>query len=379
MNDQRMKGLLPLLAAMVLGACGVDSSASVDADDELFVEELDAAMHQELAATALNVVPQAIDVAPGATSGRVARLLTTPAAARALLGPVLPAMSFTRNWLIASRPEGVSSRARVEVTRAQLSTSGQTLSVWVTVTEPGPACPAWRPNQLAVARVPSRTLVPTAMRVYVTRVTADCGFTVGPSCQGSNTFVAPACTTPTPFCLGTYERPDGSYSVGTCVKLPTYEGTSASCTSDAACGARGICAGLSTSGEGLCQASWMRATASTPEGGALSAPVPRDGSWARLVVPVSGQATVPMEAWVQVFIDGATSASYRSLRVRVSNPSGTPSPEALVAPMGQPVVLLVPGDESVNGEWLVEVRDEGSPGDPVQLRGARLSVTSRWD
>jgi hypothetical protein len=41
--------------------------------------------------------------------------------------------------------------------------------------------------------------------------------------------------------------------------------------------------------------------------------------------------------------------------------------------------VWVPGDESVNGEWVLEVQDTGRTGAPVFLRGARLSVTSRWD
>jgi hypothetical protein len=222
-----------------------------------------------------------------------------------------------------------------------------------------------------VVRVPSRATAPTSIRVYLTRETFDCGLQVGPSCAGAS-----VCSgTATPLCLGGYERLDGTVAPGTCVKLPRYEGISNPCTTDASCGAGGICAGLSYGSEGLCQASWMRGTFSMPEAGQLSVPLLRDGSWSRLVVPVQGQSTVPMEAWLQVFVDGAAA----NARVRLINPSGTVSPTLVVSGGGARVPVNVPGDETINGEWAVEVQDVGASGAPAVLRGVRLSLTSRWD
>lgn len=365
-----------LLPSLVLcTACGVDSSTVIDGDD-VNVTELDASaeVSQEVQVDVLNVVPQELDVAPGTFEGRVTRVLTSATAARALLGPVLPSISFSRNWLIAYRPEGKSPRSRVEVTRAQLSATGATLSVWATVSEPGTGCSAWRPNEVSVVRVPSRAKVPTSVRVYVTRATTSCGLTVGPVCVPSSS-AGPLCPQTTPFCLGTFERPDGTFAEGTCVKFAPYDGSSAACTTDAACGAGGICAGLALSPEGLCQPAWMRGTYSMPVSGQVSSPLPRDGSWLRVVVPVSGQATVPMDAWLQVFVDGDA----RNARVRLSNPYGTTSSTWVPLAMGIRAPVGVPGDEVINGEWVVELQDVGTTGAPAVFRGARLSVTSRWD
>jgi hypothetical protein len=211
-----------VLGALLLGACGVDSGVTVD--EGVLVEEADAASEttQDVRADVLNVVsfPE-LDVAPGNLNGRVARLFTTAASARAFISPVLPSITFTRNWLVAYRPEGKSPRARVEVTRAQLSSTGKTLTLWATVTEPGAGCQAWRPNELAVARIPSRAVVPTSIRVLVTRATADCGLTVGPTCVPQST----SCPQATPYCLGSYQRPDETFTQGTCVKFTPYENT----------------------------------------------------------------------------------------------------------------------------------------------------------
>lgn len=369
-----MKTRAVLVAAVVLCACGVGSDVAVD--EGVLVEEADATAEtsQDVKADVLNVVPMELDVASGNVEGRLARVLTTSTAAKSLLGPTLPSITFSRNWLVAYRPEGKSPRSRVQVTRAQLSSTGATLSLWATVTEPGAGCQAWRPNELSVVRVPSRATVPTSIRVYLTRETFDCGLVVGPTCTPG---AGPsACSgTATPLCLGAYERPDGSFSTGTCVKLPRFDKSSFPCTTDAACGAGGICAGLSTSPNGLCQPSWMRGTYSMPEAGQFSGPLPRDGSWYRLIVPVAGQSTVPMDAWLQVFVDGAAS----NVRVRLLNPSGTVSSTLVPTSGGLQIPVGVPGDESINGEWTVEVQDVGTSGAPAVLRGVRLSVTSRWD
>ncbi len=371
-----MKTQAMVLAAVVMVGCGVGSEALVD--DAVLVEEADATAEttQDLKADVLNVVPMNVDVAPGNVDGRVARVLTTSTAAKALLGPVLPSITFSRNWLVAYRPEGKSPRARVEVTRAQLSATGATLTLWATVTEPGAGCQAWKPNELSVVRVPSRAAVPTSIRVYLTRATFDCGIAaVGPACSVSSGVGPAPCPAGTPFCVGPYERPDGSFTSGTCVKFAPYDGISSACTTDAACGAGGICAGLSTSPEGLCQAAWMRGTYSMPESGQLAVPLPRDGSWARLVVPIAHQATVPMDAWLQVFVDGAAA----NARVRLLNPSGTASSTLVVTGGGVAMPVWVPGDESISGEWTVELQDVGTSGAAAVLRGVRLSVTSRWD
>jgi len=122
----------------------------------------------------------------------------------------------------------------------------------------------------------------------------------------------------------------------------------------------------------------MRGTSSMPDAGPFSAPLPRDGSWYRLVIPVRGQASVPMDAWVQLFLDAPSAQAASAVRYRLTNPSGTTSSTGVAAGLvGFPSPVGVPGDESINGEWVLEVQDTGTSGAPVILRGARLSVTSR--
>lgn len=352
--------------AMVVAGCGVS------VEGELEPEVLDAAQAQsELGVDVLNLVPLDTDLPSGDVETRVARLFTDAASARAFFGNASPQVTYTRNWVVAFRPANKTQTSRVTLTRAQLSASGATLSVWATITEPGAGCAAWQPNEVAVGRVPSRAVKPSSVRVYITNATSACGVVLGPQGCAPD---ALACAAPTPFCSGTYQRADGSWRTGTCVALPAYEGTSTPCTNDAACGEGGICAGLS-SGFGLCQPAWMRGTYSMPQGGQLSAPLPQGGAWHRTLLEVRGQSTVPMDAWVQVFVDGLPASR---VEWRLTNPIGTVSTTVRGGPFAAKQVAQVPGDEPVNGEWWLEVRDVGA-GAVGHFRGARLSVTSRWD
>lgn len=368
----------PILVLLTLvAACG--SSQPNLFDEGLDLEESEESeVASELRADELKVVSVDVDTAAGNHDGRVVRLLTTNAAAQALLGSSLPSISFSQNSLLAYRPDHKSPMSRVDVTRARVSSSGKTLTLWATITEQEQGCSPWKPNELSVVRVPKRTNAPTSFRVHLSRVTKSCGMTLGPVCVPQQT----ACPTATPYCHGSYERADGSFAEGRCVKFTPYSGTSSACSSDAECGAGGvgICAGLSTGQEGLCQAAWMRGTYSMPESGMYSAPLPRDGSWQRLAVTVRGQASVPMDAWVQLFVDGPSAAANKRVRYRLLNPAGTVSSESeFQGVQGAAAVMHVPGDEHINGEWVLEVRDSGTAGPPVRLRGARLSMTSRWD
>lgn len=357
--------------AFVLGLGLVGCAADTDATEELD-EDLDpGSSEQAIGASPLNVVPIDTDVPTGNLDARVARVLTDSASTRALLGGGSPSVNYSRNWLVAYRPALKTATSRVQITRAQLSASGKSMSLWATVTEPGAGCEAWWPNELAVARVPSRAQKPDSVRVYVTRATSACGLVQGGAC----TLGGPSCPTATPMCHGALDQGNGVTAPGVCTKYPSYEGTSQSCATDAACGTGGICAGLASSQEGLCQAAWMRGTYSMPASGQLSAPLPQGGGWHRLVIRVTGQSTVPMDAWVQVLADGIDPSS---VEWRLSNSTGTTSMTVRGKPFGAHVPVSVPGDESINGEWTLEVRDIGS-GARGYLRGARLSLTSRWD
>ena len=119
----------------------------------------------------------------------------------------------------------------------------------------------------------------------------------------------------------------------------------------------------------------MRGTYSVPASGQLQAPLPQGDAWHRTAIRVTGQSTVPMDAWVQVFADGIDPAR---VEFRLSNGEGTTSMTVRGTPFGAHAPVNVPGDESVHGEWNLEVRDTGS-GPLGYFRGARLSLTSRWD
>lgn len=351
---------------LVLAACGVETDV-----EPTLVESDVAEVEQDAKADVLVVKELDTDVATGTLEGRYARVFTSTASARAFLGGALPSIDFSRNWLVAYRPDGKTPTSRVVVTRAQLSATGQTLSLWATVTEPGVGCQAWLPNEVSVVRVPRRAMVPPSIRVTLTRATGECGLIAGPTCTP---VTGASCPSATPLCLGAYEISEGQFSQGRCVKLPKYEGSSAACTTDAACGAGGICAGASLS-NGLCQPSWMRGTYSMPESGQLSAPLPQGGAWHRTVLRVTGQASVPMDAWVQVFVDGIAPSR---VEWRLLNKYESSSGIVRGTSFGTRHPVYAQGDESLNGEWVLEVRDVGT-GPQGVFRGARVSFTSRWD
>jgi hypothetical protein len=167
-----------------------------------------------------------------------------------------------------------------------------------------------------------------------------------------------------------------SRATAACRTEPPYGAPADACRSDADCGAGGFCAGLLGSPDaGFCQPLWMRGTFSMPEAGQLSAPLPRGDEWHRVIFTVHDLATVPMDAWLQPFVDGIPAGN---VEFRLYNPSGTVSSTLVGLTFGMPQPLWVPGDESVNGEWVLEIRDRGDEGQGY-FRGARLSLTSRYD
>lgn len=357
---------------MALAGCGVDSSAIVSPDafplEEIEVGPSDAAS-REVNAEPLVLRAREGDVAPGTLSARFAKIFSASTSARAVLGGATPNVDFDKEWLVAYRPDGKSARSRVVVTRAQLSASGKTLSLWATVTEPAEGCAAWLPNEVALVSVSARAEPPTAMRVFLSKVTVSCGLALGPACTSSA-----ACPSTTPICVGGYEQADGSMVGARCAKPPPNPST-ASCTTDEACGVGGFCAGLSMAGQGLCVASWMRGTFTTAEPGRDATPLPQGGGWQRVHLVVTGQATVAVDGWVQLFVEGAPPSR---IEWKLSKGYGAPPQLMRVGQFGARLPVPMPGDEPVNADWLLEVRDLGL-GAPAIFRGARLSVTSRWD
>ncbi|MDP2275398.1 MAG: hypothetical protein Q8N23_29300 [Archangium sp.] len=119
-------------------------------------------------------------------------------------------MSYSSNWLVVWRPEAKSASSRLTPTRAQLSATGQTLSIWATVTEPGAGCTPWLPNELAVGRIPKRNVVPSSIRVFVT---SACGLITAGACDERSD-----CPQETPMCHGSFELPNGTLTTGVCAK-----------------------------------------------------------------------------------------------------------------------------------------------------------------
>lgn len=354
----------------VLWGCGANSSLEIG--EAFSIEELDdtsVERSQDIGADLLVVRTREGDVAPGTLSSRFAKVFTSADAAKMVLGGGAPTIDFGAEWLVGYRPDVKTATSRVSISRAQLSATGKTLSLWATVTEPASGCAPWLPNEVALISVPSREVLPSSVRVYLSRVTGVCELVTGPDCSSSA-----ACPSTTPMCLGALEQGDGALVGGRCVKLPPSP-SAGSCSNDAQCGARAFCAGLSLGGQGVCVASWMRGTFSVPETGRMGVVLPQGGGWLRTHVVVTGLATVPMDAWVQLYVDGAPASR---IEWKLSKGYGSPPPLMRVGQFGARVPVPVPGDEAVNADWLLEVRDLGV-GNPGHFRGARLSLTSRWD
>lgn len=355
-------------AVLVLMGCGADSSLEVA--DTLPIEELETAeTARDVSADVLAVRPREGDVAPGTLSARFAKVFTSADSAKMVLGGGAPPVDFSKEWLIAYRPDAKGPQSRITITRAQLSATGKTLSLWASVTEPGAGCSAWLPNELALVSVPLRAAVPTSVRVFVNRTQGVCDLITGPQCTKSA-----ACPSATPLCMGALEQADGELVGGRCVKVPPNPSTT-SCTTDESCGAKAICAGLSFASSGLCVASWMRGTFTVPEQGRVGVTLPQGGGWHRAHFTVTGLATVPMDAWVQLYVDGVPPSR---IEWKLSKGYGDPPQLKRVGQFGARVPAPVPGDEAANADWLLEVRDLGV-GNPGVFRGARLSMTSRWD
>jgi len=365
-----MSRCLYFLVFILISSCGVDSTADMEVG--LSEQETDV-VSQELTARNLSILALEIDVAMGQLTNGTTRLLTDATTARSLLGPVLPTgLSFSRHWLLAYRPTGKKPSSRMEITRVQLSASGKTLTVWATEHEALPGCQPWRPNELAVVRIPKQAKRPERISVQIQFSHFSCGLVTGTVCNA-----ALPCPSSTPYCLGQQERPDGSFTDGQCVSFSPYGKSSFDCQQDGACQPGGFCSNLSHSpGGGLCQPDWMRGTYSTQP---FSLAIPKGNGWLSVPILVSRQASVPMDLGAQLFVN-ASSSDFRHLRFRLINPAGTVSMEAPILTMGQrSPVLTIPRDEHVNGEWKLEVTDTRSIGTATTLLGARLSVTSRWD
>jgi hypothetical protein len=284
-------------------------------------------------ATALSVDPLDLDIAVGSEHGPEVQLLTTLDASWALFGPQAPLVNFARNWLLVWRPALKSSQSRLTITRVELSLNGNSLTAWATERKPPAGCQPFRPNEVAVVRVPSRSRPPTSVRIIPTQTIDDCGAML----------------------VGAANRPSACHRDEECMEGLT-------------------CTGLSLMTEGVCEPRWMEATMSLPASGRFSTTLPRNGAWHRFIVPVSRLASVPVDAWVQVFVEGVAASE---IRLRLTTPSGTVSAPFLGEPGGIAIPVPVPHDEPVNGDWSIEVQAGSLEHREAVIRGLRLTLTSR--
>jgi hypothetical protein len=167
---------------------------------------------------------------------------------------------------------------------------------------------------------------------------------------------------------------------GRCVDTTDLAGEGQACTADGDCGTAAlVCAGA-TRGGGLCNPAWMRGRFGDSADAALV-----DGPSGAVTrrLPVYGLATVDTDVELVATIAHSRASD---LQIVLVNPLGT---EVVVfdgqtaGVSASPLVLNEPlfgfsGDESVNGEWALIVRDRVA-GITGRLVDWRLTITSRWD
>jgi subtilisin-like proprotein convertase family protein len=166
---------------------------------------------------------------------------------------------------------------------------------------------------------------------------------------------------------------------GKCAPTTRLPNDGMACSSDAVCGEGLVCAGV-TSGYGLCNPQWMRGSFS--EGTSVAIP---DGDPAGVsrTLYAYGLATVSTDVEVRALIRHEFPGD---LRVTLTNPSGTEVVlfdgerdewETTDIELDGPVRGF-PGDESVNGAWVLRIVDRAAR-DVGTLERWALDLTSRWD
>lgn len=174
------------------------------------------------------------------------------------------------------------------------------------------------------------------------------------------------------------------YPLGRCLD-PTRDDHPANgteCLAADACpsGSGLVCAGAAT-GWGLCLPGWMKGRfVLAPEAAIPDGPTAAGGGL-RVPFVVYGLATVSMDVVVDLHI---SHPRISDLRVTLTNPAETASVLFDGSREGRQLVLRgevargFPGDESVNGSWVLEVVDTRA-GDVGVLYDFALTLTTRWD
>ncbi len=165
----------------------------------------------------------------------------------------------------------------------------------------------------------------------------------------------------------------GAESFGRCVDT-SVDGAGELCSFAGTCAQGLVCAGRSEGFEGICNPAWMKDEFVSESSGSI--PDGPGGSTGE-GVEVFGLATVPTDAVVRVVIDHARPTD---LELSLTNPAGT---TVLVWPRGagplpESIPVAVPGDESVNGSWVLTVLDTVA-GQTGTSRRFSLELVSRFD
>lgn len=162
---------------------------------------------------------------------------------------------------------------------------------------------------------------------------------------------------------------------GACILPGTLPGEGDPCSAHDECGPMDglLCIDAMNEGDpGTCRPGWMRrsfagAEAALSPGGTVSVPI-----------LVSGVATVPTAAYLDLTIDQATDAA---LSLRLIDPDGTEIPVVMTSLQHLRLDLepvSAPGDESAGGVWQLEIEDTSGTADGL-VRAIGLTLDTRWD
>ena len=164
---------------------------------------------------------------------------------------------------------------------------------------------------------------------------------------------------------------------GLCVVKASPEGMGATCTIIESCNTGLVCVGLTMNAlAGSCDFAWMGANFV-----GLSDATPTS----TVVVPVYGQATVPVDALLSV--NPWSVQNRESVKIVVEDPNGTqvtvfdgPELAKVKSYVSIPTTIQVPhsGDDTINGAWKIIVTNPGGVATGT-LTDIKLVMTSRFD
>jgi cysteine-rich repeat protein len=145
------------------------------------------------------------------------------------------------------------------------------------------------------------------------------------------------------------------------------------CSLTEPCNAGLVCMGVYLWGEGYCLAEWFAKDFHHYD----DQEIPDDGSVLSSPVVACGLASVPVDILVTLHLDHPRT---EDLVIELEDPNEQKGIvlENEVWEPGQQVVRVGSGDDAVNGEWTLHVRDTVS-GESGRLLGWSVYLVSRWD